>query len=100
MSRIARLGTWSVPGQTQTQGTVIFQGIPPFAGRSNGRFLYNASTKNWLVNGGAVTHATSLTLSEGSTAHVVAFMRPMNYTTITTAAAAGATTLILAADPG
>lgn len=99
-SSIPRLGNWHVPGQTQTQGTVITQGIPPWAGRGYNKFLYNAGTKNWLTNGGAVTHVTNVALTTGSTAHLAYVMRPLNYTTVTVAAAAGATTLTVAADPG
>ncbi len=100
MPSIPRLGTWTAPGQTQTANTAIFVGVPPWPGRSNGRFLYNAVTRNWLANGGAVTHVTSVVFSTGSTLHSLILMRPTNYTTLAAAAAAGATTLVLTADPG
>ncbi len=104
MSRgIPSLGQWSISGQTQTQGTIITQGIPPWPS-SGSRFLYNRSSKNWLTcagGGGAITHVTSLVYTTSSTdLKKPTLMSPLNWTYITTAAAAGATTVTLFDDPG
>lgn len=98
-NQIPRIGSWSIPAQTQALGTAIVQGIPPWPGRRNSRPLYDRSTKNWLQMS-AFTHVTKYTINAGSTAHAGTFMRPLNWTWTTVAAAAGATTLTLFDDPG
>lgn len=47
-----------------------------------------------------ISHITSILLSTGATAHSIMIMRPQNYTTLTSSAAAAQAVLNIKADPG
>lgn len=99
---IPRLGTFHFSGQTQTAGTAIAIGIPPWRGGNQATLLYAVdATKgpNWNKPG-AITHITKLGLLTGSTAHSVIVMRPFNWTTVASAAAINQAVINITADPG
>lgn len=79
-SGLAGVRSFAVPKQTQTAGTVIKDVIPP---------LQNLRTKLALLK-----------YTVSTTAHTITVLRPLAKTTVKTAAAASATSLIITRDPG
>lgn len=95
-------GTWSVPSNTQTAGTVITRLVPPYAGGKGGPYLHkvDGNGKRAAPAPRAFTHVSGLAYADTGTAHQATVMRPLNWTYTTAATAANATTMVLAADPG
>lgn len=85
-------GTFSRGKTTQTQGTVITVGIPPYGGNQLG--------PGTGIKSKGFTHITSLMYDVGTTSHTLTVMRPLNYTTFTADAAAAQAVVNIAADPG
>lgn len=99
-----RLGTWSVPGQTQTAGTAIKIGIPPWRGPNGAAPLVyghdSQGKRNWMDQGGVFTKISNYSITTGGTAHLGYFLRPLNYALVTVAGAANGTTFTIGTDPG
>jgi len=74
------LDTYAIPRQTQTAGTVIAACVPP---------------RKWRR-----TKISFLQYTSGATAHTITFLGELGRTTLTAAAAGGATSFTLARDPG
>jgi len=92
-------GTFALSSLTQTAGTVIVAGVPPFRGKAGTANRYQLSTgkPNWLT---AFTHLTQLVYTAAGTAHDVVVMRPLNWATIAADVAANATAITLDWNPG
>lgn len=97
-----RFGSWSGAGQTQSAGTAIVVGVPPYRGApgNSSPLIYGVSSDipNWY--GQPYTKVSYLGITSGSTAHTWYVMRPKNWTTIAEAVTANDTTVVVAADPG
>lgn len=105
MNEMPKCGSWSVPGQTQTAGTVIKIPIPPYPGQTAGGLplLYQVNSQgkpNWYGQNGAFTHVTNYGINCSSTQHIAYFMRPFNWSLVTVAGAANGTTFTIGTDPG
>lgn len=96
-------GFFSVPGNAQVADTVIASLIPPFGGpQGSPPLIYSTAggnLPNW-TRSGILTHLTSIIYTEGTTAHTVYVMRPLNWTTVASAAAAAQAVINITADPG
>jgi len=78
---VPRLGGFQVGrNQTASAGTAIVVLIPPMTG--------------------AITHVGEMVLTAGATAHDLYLLRPLNYTTVASAAASGQAVVNFTADPG
>jgi len=107
---------WAVRRNTASAGTAITGLIPPYTGSKGasrklfavdtGRTISNSTqtaltgAPNWMGDNDCFTHITDITIITGSTSHSLFFMRPLNWTYITAAVAANATTALIKEDPG
>lgn len=97
--------TYTVAGTTATAGTAITAAIPPFGGGPGVPCpLYQVDSAGkplWVRGTGAViTHLVNLSYLTAGTAHTINVLRPLNFTYLTAAVAAGTTALPVAGDPG
>lgn len=95
--------SWSItsPG-TQTAGTAITGGIPPFPGYTGPR-LYNGNATGlfpWATTCPYLTTVTQLGILTGSTAHKIFCLRPLNWAVVSVAGAINTTSFTLKTDPG
>jgi hypothetical protein len=78
--------------------------VPPYPGATSPPLLYQANPKfdaNWTGRGGnAWTHIDRIIYTCSTTAHDIYVMRPLNWTTLAAAAAAGQAVISLTDDPG
>lgn len=83
---------------TASAGTAFARLIPPY------RSVDSAAEQSTNVNnpavGDGVIHLTGLRYQCGTTSHVLTFMKPLNYTTVSADAAASQAVVVLTADPG
>lgn len=98
---LPRFGSWAGAAQTQSAGTAIYVGIPPYRGRGNvSPFLYaiNGGNPNWWDR--PITKVTRCGILSGSTAHTWYFLRPKGFTYIAEAVTANDTTVVMYDNPG
>lgn len=91
-------GTFSRGRKTATAGTAINLLIPPFRPTSGAPIGSGAVTDPLLGTG--IIHVTDFQYVVPTTAHQIAIMRPLNYTTFSAAAAAAQSVVNITADPG
>jgi hypothetical protein len=102
-SEFPRLGTFNLPRTTAGGGTAFVAVIPPFGGPGGNALQYGGivgKVGGRIYRPRGRSHITKLIYSTGATLHVISILRPLNYTTLASNAAAGATTLVLNDDPG
>lgn len=92
-------GRWMIPSTTATAGTAFTRLVAPYGGQSpsvqkvDGNLLRANLPPLYTV-------CDNVVYTDAGTAHSLVFMRPFNWTYITTAVAANATSVILGWDPG
>lgn len=81
-------------------GTILKGLVPPYPGPGNAPLIYGLSgnTPNWFGN--HYTHITSCLYTTAGTAHSLYFLRPFNFTTVASAAAAAQAVINVTNDPG
>jgi hypothetical protein len=103
-SEFPRLGAFNLPRVTANGGTAFVAVISPFGGTGPGNAMQYGGVVGKvggrLYRPRGVSHVNKLIYTTGATAHLISILRPLNYTTLSAAAAAGATTLNLNDDPG
>ncbi len=99
--------TFTVGTNTANSGTAFASLIPPCPGATEPPFIYNVKgtsapyLPNWLKwSSAAWTHIDALLYTIAGTAHSVYLMRPLNFTSVATAALTAQTVINIAYDPG
>lgn len=100
-------GTFAV-GEATAAGATAFATLArpyPFGsgGEGGSPILYKlneSGTPNWMGQGGAFTNLNTLIYTTAGTAHSVAVMQPLNFTTFAAAVAKNSTSISLTEDPG
>lgn len=95
--------SFSVGRATAAGSTAFIKGIPPYPGPAGGPpIMYGlvGTRPNWNGPAGCFTHITDLIYTSGATLHQLAIMRPLNWTTVSSAAAINQAVINITADPG
>ena len=101
MFNVEFLDTFADGGITAGAGTVINYLVQPFLGKDRSmKALGQAPFGPFAKGPPGRIRLTKLLYSIGTASHNVFFMRPLNFTTVAAAAAAGAFALSVVADPG